>query len=128
MSKRHAAVETTPQYAYQCDVERVVNANRLDVLVDMGLEIRTTHRVVLADVDSVSRFPDHDAQRSEEYTDFTVNWVREAQETLSGAFPFIVQFDEYDRHGPSIADVYSSYHESWLSSALTDEFRAVVLG
>lgn len=131
MPNNDARAANAPYYMYQCGVDRVVDGDTIDIIIDLGFEIQTTARTRLAGVDTRETYGvDHDSeeyQRGMAHKHAVADWITQTVNEVPDDYPFILYSQEYDRgkYGRVLADFWSPYHEEWLTEYLLSEFDDV---
>ena len=124
---------TGPEYIFPAEVTNIVDGDTFDVRIDLGFEIRTIERVRTRDIDTAEVYGVN--KESEQYrqgkthTEAFREWVETAREQSDADWPFRFYSHEYERggFGRIIGDVWSVYHEAWVSRYLFNNYEGVEL-
>lgn len=128
MDEQAMLAEKAPHYQYEAEVTNIVDGDTLDVEMDLGFETFTTERIRLRHVDTAETYGtaenSKEHRRGEKHTEAVEGWVEEAQGQTEGDRVFVLFSQDYSRggFGRIIGDLYSPYHEEWLTDFLLDTF------
>lgn len=91
-------------YTYVCTLDRVVDGDTVDVLIDLGFRIQTKQRVRLAGINA----PEHNTAAGQKAKDYVERWfaVSDDQFVLSSNKPG--GGDKYGRYLAVISDAQGS--------------------
>lgn len=113
-------------WEYQCRVDRVVDGDTLDLLVDTGFFQRYAPRVRLRGVDTAEIYGvDKDSTEYEDgirHKEFVEAWIDDAG---SAEWPFVVVTRKTGKYGRWIATLERKSDGDVLNEALIVEFPAV---
>lgn len=116
-------------YEYQARCINVVDGDTIDVIIDMGFNIRREIRLRIANIDTHEiSFVDHD---SEEYKQgkieakFVEDWFNDAQDNFDGDWPLLVRTEKKGKYGRYIAYVERKDTTAELSETILDTFDDV---
>lgn len=86
---------TDPAYIYRAHVDRVIDGDTLDLIVDLGFDVLKRHRIRLAAIDA----PPRNTAEGKAAT-------RYLTELLTDAGTLVVQTRKYDLHGRYVAHLF----------------------
>lgn len=122
------SMDIRDQYHYPCRVTHIVDGDTVDVVIDLGFEVRVTERVRASGIDTAEVYGvDRDSaeyERGTEHSAFVKTWF---DSTGNAEWPFILHSKEYERgvFGRIVGDIYSRARDGWWTEAVTAEFPSV---
>ena len=86
-------------YIYKCEILKVIDGDTLDVMIDLGFNIKMKERVRLLGVDTPEVFGPKTVTEGKAASDFTKTWV-ETQQKLKGRFELhSKKYDAREKYG-----------------------------
>lgn len=115
------------KYIYDCSVTEIVDGDTLDVVIDLGFEIRHTARIRLKGIDTAEIYgvpkESDEYQTGMKHKSVVDSFVERGQSNSLDS-PFQLYSHEYERgkYGRVIGDIYSTNTDLWLGEKLRHEF------
>jgi len=113
-------------YEYQAQIDEVVDGDTIDVVVDLGFNMRRDIRLRLAGVDTAETYGvSHDSEeyaRGSEHTQFVEQWI---DADATSEWPFIVRTEKKGKFGRYIATIERKSDGDELTEALLKEFDGI---
>jgi len=114
-------------YEYRAKVDKVVDGDIIDVVVDLGFHMTRRIQLRLARVDTHETYGvDHDSteyEKGKTETRFVREWLDAARD--AGDFPIVVRTEKKGKYGRYLAEVERSTDGEVLNERLVDEFDGV---
>jgi len=113
-------------YEYQAQIDEVIDGDTIDVVVDLGFNMRRDIRLRLAGVDTAETYGvSHDSEeyaRGSEHTQFVEQWI---DTDATSEWPFIVRTEKKGKFGRYIATIERKADGNELTEALLKEFDGI---
>jgi micrococcal nuclease len=86
-------------YTYDCTVEKVVDGDTLDIVIDLGFNVKMSQRVRLSGIDTPEVFGAKATPEGKLASQFTTQWLAE-QSSKPGQFRYISEkYNSRDKYG-----------------------------
>lgn len=112
-------------FEYQAQVDRVVDGDTIDFVIDLGFDLRRTTRVRLLDVDTAESYGvDHDSAEYElgsEQTEFVEQWL---DDVGNETWPFIVTTERTGKYGRYLGRVTRKRDGAVLNDAIVEAYES----
>lgn len=109
-------------YTYACKVVNVVDGDTIDILLDLGFEIKMRERVRLIDVDTPEVFGRNAVPEGTKATEFTKKWIDDR--STSGRFVYVSKrYNARDKYGRSLGTLIWTGNDA-ISESLNDAIVA----
>ena len=107
-------------YIYKCEIVKVIDGDTLDVLIDLGFNIKMKERVRLLGVDTPEVFGQNAVPSGKEATEFTSLWVDIGQHTKGHFELHSKKYDAREKYGRVLGEI-KFVGESGMVSDLTKD-------
>ena len=113
-------------YEYQAQIDEVVDGDTIDVVVDLGFNMRRDIRLRLDGVDTAETYgvsnDSEEYARGSEHTQFVEQWI---DTDTTSEWPFIVRTEKKGKFGRYLATIERKEDRNELTEALLEEFDGV---
>jgi micrococcal nuclease len=113
-------------WTYNARLERVVDGDTYDLIVDLGFRTYTHIRVRLEDVDTAEMYGvDHDSEEYEEgveQAEFAQEWFAEAEASSNSLWPLRVETRKAGKYGRWIVACERKSDDKNIAESLKDEY------
>lgn len=92
-------------YVYKCEIVKVIDGDTLDVLIDLGFNIKMKERVRLSGVDTPEVFGQNAVPSGKEATEFTSLWVDIGQHTKGHFELHSKKYDAREKYGRVLGEI-----------------------